>query len=163
MKAKHPIFIRKAAVKNMLNALLIATTSTLLMLILMTLTAKMVYSYPSRFQDPVDPIFENENCTTTLSDDQFKLKKDLIAQKYFEETIVKLSKELMEQYCLTSNQVKELMMLFSFDRTRMDFASFAIEKVLDPGNFGVCKAAFVISSNHIVIDDLVKQYQTSRN
>lgn len=161
MKAKHPFLFNTAAFKNMLRALLITAISTLLLVILMTLTAKIVYSSPISVQTTVNVIFENKNCTTVLGDDDFKLKKDLIAQKYFEETIVGLSRELLDQYCLSSNQVKELMMLFSFDRTRMDFASYAIRKVYDPENFSVCKDAFMISSNQIIIDDIVKEYQAS--
>jgi hypothetical protein len=53
------------------------------------------------------------------------------------------------------------MTLFSYDRTRMDFASYAIVKVVDPENFIVCKGSFMISANGMVIEDLIKDHMAS--
>jgi hypothetical protein len=72
-----------------------------------------------------------------------------------------LSKELLDHYCLSSEQVRDLMTLFSYDRTRMDFASYAIVKVVDPENFIVCKGSFMISANGMVIEDLIKDHMAS--
>lgn len=93
-----------------------------------------------------------------MDDVQFKNKCIEISGKFFEETRVSLSKELLDHYCLSSAQVKDLMKLFSYDRTRMDFAELAINKVMDPENFAVCKESFMLSANKIVIDDLMKEH-----
>jgi hypothetical protein len=96
-----------------------------------------------------------------LSDDEFEPKYNEISKKYFEDTKIKMSKELLDHYCLSSLQTSQLMKLFSFDGSRKEFATYAINKVYDPENFMICKNSFLFPANGTIIDNLVKSQEVS--
>ncbi len=165
MKTRNLSFLGKLARNGFVKASLLALLTIVLMAILMNLATNVAFSSPlnNNGLTPSSFLSSNDNCTTSLDADQFKGKYDFIAGKYFEETRIKLSWELVDNYCLSSVQVRDLMKLFSYDSTRTKFATYAIGKVLDPENFTVCKETFMIYGNDRVIDDLVKEYQSSMN
>lgn len=158
MKTKSIFFSGKIWLAGAFKASIIAILSIAFVAILMTVASNNAYS--SNISKDVFSSYpgSNNDCSTVMDDVQFKNKCIEISGKFFEETRVSLSKELLDHYCLSSAQVKDLMKLFSYDRTRMDFAELAINKVMDPENFAVCKESFMLSANKIVIDDLMKEH-----
>lgn len=165
MKTKSTSFFGKMAGSSLLKASIMAAGAVLVLALLMNLATNVAFSNNGLiiYKGTVTYHGGNENCSTLLDETTFRKRHDEIAKKYFEETKVDLSMELLNSYCLTSAQVADLLKLFSYDRTRMDFAEVAISKVIDPENFGLCKASFMIRGNEIVIDDLMKQYQAAHN
>lgn len=158
MKTRNLFLIGKIANLGALKASIIAILSIVLVALLMTAASNFAYS-SGLGKDVFSsyPLLHN-NCSTVMDEAEFKTKYVEISGKFFEETRVSLSKELLNHYCLSSVQVKDLMKLFSYDRTRMDFAEFAINKVIDPENFGICKESFMLSANKIVIDNLMREH-----
>ena len=57
----------------------------------------------------------------------------------------------MNNSCLLSAQVKEIMLMFNFEETRLDFAKFAYGRTYDIGNYFVVNDAFTFESS---IDEL---------
>lgn len=165
MKTKTHYFLGKLAGSSLLKASIMAAAAVLLLALLMNLATNVAFSNNGLtiYKKSVFLNTGNENCSLLLDEVSFRKRHDEIARKYFEETKVDLSLELLNNYCLSSSQVAELMKLFSYDRTRMDFAEQAIGKVMDPENFSVCKASFMIRGNEIVIDDLIKLHQAANN
>jgi hypothetical protein len=53
--------------------------------------------------------------------------------------------------CLLSSQVKEIILLFSFEETRLDFAKYAYGYTFDIGNYYQVNDAFKFESS---IDEL---------
>lgn len=103
----------------------------------------------------------HHNCSTSLSDEVFDQKYQTISSKFFEETRMMLSKELVDHYCITSAQLNQLMGLLSFDRSRMELASYAIGRVADVENFSICKQSFAIPGNQSFIDELLKEHSAN--
>lgn len=164
MRTRHQISTRKTAFIGFIKAAATALLSVIIVLLLMNYATTLSYSAPLlsiKSSEIQTDCGNSNNCSGKMDDTLFKTKYQEIAGKYFEETRMSLSKELVDHYCLSSEQVKDLMSLFSYDRSRMDFASYAIVKVIDPENFMVCKESFMISANGTVIEDLIKDHMAS--
>jgi hypothetical protein len=65
----------------------------------------------------------------------------------FEDSRLQVAKQIAMSNNLTSQQVYELMELFSFEATRIEFAVFAYRYVLDPGNYFLTHDAFRFRSS----------------
>ncbi len=93
------------------------------------------------------------NCDWPMSQQEFTGAKQSIKSKSFEDSKLTLAKQILNSNCLLSSQVKEVMMIFDFENTRLDFAKMAWGKTFDPGNYYKLNDAFTFESS---IDDLNK-------
>jgi hypothetical protein len=82
-----------------------------------------------------------------------------IRSKNFEDSKFTLAKQIISTNCLLSSQVKEIMLLFSFEDTRLDFAKYAFSYTLDLGNYFKVNDAFKFESS---IDELNTYIQSYR-
>lgn len=110
---------------------------------------QQVYSMPG-YTGPV-------GCPWPISDQNFSNVKQSIASKSFDDTKLTISKQVIASNCLFSKQVKELMLLFSFEATRLEFAKFAYTYTFDTGNYFMLNDAFQFESS---IDELNQYINT---
>lgn len=127
-----------------------------------TTTTTTTYSQSGTLinEDPTLPI-EEEPITTTgcmraMSPADFQDAKTSIASKGFEETKLTLAKQIGGSNCFTSAQVKDIMELFGFEDSKLDFAKFAYDHVIDVNNYYKVNDAFGFSSS---VDELDKYIQ----
>jgi hypothetical protein len=158
MKTKTFLLMSKATLWWAFKVSIVAGVSIAVVAVLMTVTSN--YASPYVVHKTGVSYFLND-CKTMLSDDEFEPKYNEISKKYFEDTKIKMSKELLDHYCLSSLQTSQLMKLFSFDGSRKEFATYAINKVYDPENFMICKNSFLFPANGTIIDNLVKSQEVS--
>ena len=92
-----------------------------------------------------------------MSDADFASAKKSIESKSFEDSKMTLAKQVFNTNCMTSAQVKEIMLLFTFEASRLDFAKYAYGKTYDQGNYYKVNDAFQFESS---IDDLNKYINT---
>ena len=90
-------------------------------------------------------------CPWPLSSNDFQGVKNSISSKSFDDTKLTIAKQVITSNCLLSSQVKEIMLLFSFEETRLDLAKYAYGYTFDIGNYYKVNDAFSFSSS---IDDL---------
>ena len=90
-------------------------------------------------------------CPYPMSDLDFADVKRSIASKSFEESKLSIAKEVTGANCLFASEVKEIMLLFSFESTRLTFAKFAYKYTFDRGNYYKINDAFQFESS---IDEL---------
>jgi hypothetical protein len=90
-------------------------------------------------------------CPWPLSRQDFEGVKSSIASKSFDETKLTIAKQVISSNCLLSSQVKEIMMLFSFEDTRLDLAKYAYGYTFDIGNYYKVNDSFSFESS---IDEL---------
>jgi hypothetical protein len=90
-------------------------------------------------------------CPWPMSGADFQSAKNSIASKSFDDTRLTIAKQVTSANCLFCSQVKEIMLLFSFEATRLDFAKFAYGYVYDQGNYFKLNDAFTFESS---IDEL---------
>jgi hypothetical protein len=70
-----------------------------------------------------------------------------IQAKSFDDSKFTMSKQVISSNCMTSNQVKRLMLLFSFEDTRLDLAKYAYGYTHDIGNYYQLNDAFTFESS----------------
>lgn len=90
-------------------------------------------------------------CPFPMSREDFGDAKESIRSKTFEDSKLTIAKQIIGSNCLLSSQVKEIMLLFTYEDTRLEFAKFAYGYTLDIGNYYKVNDAFTYESS---IDDL---------
>jgi hypothetical protein len=87
---------------------------------------------------------DNYNRGMNVSD--FNQAKEALRKEWFENTRMTSAKQLIDRNYFTSQQVKEILFLFSFENNRLDLAKYAYTKTVDKGNYSVMNEA--ITSGH---------------
>lgn len=82
------------------------------------------------------------NCKQQLNQLQFNQQYTLLSSNNNEIVKLNLAKNLAQQYCLSSLQVKEIAGTFLNEEYRLDFAITAFQNVLDKNNFYIVYNAF---------------------
>lgn len=90
-------------------------------------------------------------CPYPLSELDFRDVKKTISDKSFEDSKLTIAKQVTSANCLFSSEVKEIMALFSFESTRLEFAKYAYRYTFDVGNYYKVNEAFQFESS---IDEL---------
>ena len=92
-------------------------------------------------------------CRHPMNASDFESAKKSIASKSFDDSRLTIAKEIIGSNCMLCSQIKELMMIMSFEQTRLDLAKFAWHHNLDQGNYYKLNDAFTFESS---IDELNK-------
>jgi hypothetical protein len=97
--------------------------------------------------DPLPGYNGRTGCNYPLSDDRFATVKQSISSKDFEDSKLTVAKQVMKSNCLLASQVKEIMLLFDFESTRLDFAKQAYSYTFDIDNYYILNDAFDFESS----------------
>lgn len=97
-------------------------------------------------------------CAWPMSSTEFADAKQSIESKSFEDSKMTTAKQVGRDRCFTTEQVKGIMGLFSFEDTKLEFAKYAYERTYDIGNYYKLNDVFSFSSS---IDEL-NNYTQSR-
>ncbi|CAN5625982.1 hypothetical protein BH11BAC1_BH11BAC1_25820 [soil metagenome] len=127
-----------------------------------TTTTTTTHTTTTNYQDPppppqhehrvyVDGYNGKIGCPVPMSRGDFDSFKGSLSSKSFEDSKMTLAKQVLNNNCLTSTQVREVMGLFSFEQTKLDFAKYAYGHTYDLGNFYKVNDAFGFESS---IDEL---------
>lgn len=87
-----------------------------------------------------------------MNDNDFSMLKNTIDRLSFESSKSELARQAAASNILTSFQVYEIMELFTFESTKVDFAKFAFHKVYDKNNYYLVNNAFTFSSSISELD-----------
>lgn len=90
-------------------------------------------------------------CYQPMNAQTFANAKNSIASKDFEDSKLTIAKQIANTNCLLVSQVKEILMLFSFENSKLEFAKHAYTHTYDKGNYFMVNDVFDFSSS---IDDL---------
>ncbi|MBN1339561.1 MAG: DUF4476 domain-containing protein [Bacteroidales bacterium] len=89
----------------------------------------------------------SSECTEAVNHTGFAEMKENISSASFEETKFSIARQMLNGNCLSSSQVKEIMEIFSFEQTRLDFAKTAYLKTVDKNNYYKVNSAFSFESS----------------
>lgn len=81
----------------------------------------------------------------------FNQAKTAIKAKSFAESKLTMAKQISSSNCLTSDQVRDIMEVFSFEDSKLEFAKYAYDYCYDPNNYWKVNDAFDFESS---IDEL---------
>jgi hypothetical protein len=111
---------------------------------------------------PPPPVLPGYNgpigCPVPMLPGDFDSMKGSIESKSFEDSKLTIAKQIMNSNCLLSSQVKEVMLLFSFEDTRLDFAKYAYGKTYDIGNYYKVNDAFTFETSIDDLNDYISSY-----
>lgn len=86
-------------------------------------------------------------CPIPMNSSDFTSFKTSITSKDFESSRLTIAKQVVQNNCLTADQVKETMQLFDFEATKLDFAKFAYPHTYDQNNYYKVNDAFEFESS----------------
>lgn len=86
-------------------------------------------------------------CAYPVSDERFQQIKASITSKAFEETKLTIAKQVISSNCLLCSQIKEIMLMFDFENTRLDLAKYAWNNAYDQSNYYQLNDAFTFEDS----------------
>lgn len=86
-------------------------------------------------------------CSYPMTDTDFNSAKKSISSKSFSDSRLTLAKQITKTNCLTSEQAKQIIQLFDFEDTRLEYAKFAYGHTYDIGNYYKVNDAFEFESS----------------
>lgn len=95
-------------------------------------------------------------CDYPMADNDFASALASIKSKSFDKDKLIVAKQITNSNCLTSNQVKQIMELFSFESEKLEFAKFAYTHTFDPENYYKVNDAFSFSSSISELNNYIK-------
>ena len=98
-------------------------------------------------------------CAYPMSPQDFAGIKSSIMSKSFESTKLEIAKQVLGQRCMTSGQVSEIIRVFDFESTRLDFAKFAYGRTFDIGNYYLVNDAFDFESSIGDLNGYINNYR----
>ncbi len=85
--------------------------------------------------DDNDHNYPKNNCRKPMSQTAFSGAKQTIEDASFDETKLETAKTISSTNCMTTDQVIEICRLFSFEKTKLDFAKYAYSHAYDKNNY----------------------------
>ena len=98
--------------------------------------------------------------SNVMSSREFNDVKDQLRKEWFESNRLNSAKFIIEKNSLTTSQVKELMLLFTFENNRLDVAKSAYRKTVDKNNYLQLNDALTFNSSK---EELVRFIRESRD
>ena len=94
-------------------------------------------------------------CPVPMSKQDFSDLNATISSKTFEETKFTIAKQVLNDRCLFVSQVKEIILQFTFEQTRLDFAKYAYDRTYDVGNYFKVNDTFTFESSTEELNDYI--------
>ena len=105
-----------------------------------------------------DPRYDN-NYSQAMTNNDFAQAKESLRREWFENTRLETAKQVIDRNYFTSQQVKEMILLFTFEINRLDIAKYAFGKTVDKGNYFVINDAFTFNNNKEALKEYIRQYK----
>ncbi len=114
---------------------------------------------PTIIEEEVAPAqVSSGGCNAPVSQATINQMKSAIDGKSFEDSKMTVAKQATRGKCLSAEQVKELMGLFTYEESKLEYAKYAYDFTFDRDNYYLVNDAFTFESS---IDDL-NQYIEGR-
>jgi Domain of unknown function (DUF4476) len=105
-----------------------------------------------------DPRYDN-NYSRAMSSADFGQAKESLRREWFENTRLATAKQIIDQNYFTSQQVKEMVLLFTFENNRLDIAKYAYGKTVDKGNYFIMNDAFTFNNNKEKLSEYIREFK----
>lgn len=98
-------------------------------------------------------------CPWPMSNEEFESAKRSIGSQSFKDDKLTIAKQIASANCLVCSQIKDIIGLFSFEDSRLDFAKFAYDHVYDISNYFKINDAFSFSSSVSELNSYIQRKQ----
>jgi hypothetical protein len=113
-------------------------------------------SEPSNNQPTNTTIVGNGNCTRSMDTASFGKAKQTIESKGFDDTKLSTSKQVAKANCLTTDQILEIMKIFAFEESRLEFAKYAYDYCFDQNNYYNISQGFTFDSSTEELNEYIE-------
>lgn len=113
-------------------------------------------SQPANNQPANATIAGNSNCTRSMDEASFGKAKQTIASKGFDDTKLSTAKQVAKANCLTTDQILEVMKIFGFEESRLDFAKYAYDYCFDQNNYYNISQGFSFDSSTEELNEYIE-------
>ncbi len=97
-------------------------------------------------------------CPYPMHPADFDRVKYSIESKSFDDTRLTIAKQVIASNCLLSDQVRQIMMLFTFEDTRLEMAKYSYGYTYDIGNYYLLNDAFKFESTMEELNEYIMGY-----
>ena len=101
----------------------------------------------------------NNGYGNVMSSRDFEVVKDQIRKEWFENNRLTSAKTIIDKNNFTTQQVKDLMLLFTFENNKLEVAKYAYRKTVDKQNYYQLNDAFTFSSSKDDLARFIRQAQ----
>jgi len=96
------------------------------------------------------------DAANAMSSSSFSAAKQTITKQSFEDTRLTTVKQILKSNCLSSAQIKEIMLLFNFEANKLEVAKIAHAKCVDKNNYFLINGAFQFESSVEELNSSIK-------
>jgi hypothetical protein len=93
----------------------------------------------------------------TISDEEFFSLKDVLSLQSTDKARLQVAKKSLQQRQLYAKDVEELLHIFRFEGSRLEFAKWAFDRVKDPENYEEVYGAFRYETTIIQLENYLRQ------
>ncbi|HTA28182.1 MAG TPA: DUF4476 domain-containing protein [Bacteroidia bacterium] len=120
-----------------------------------TSTGDQTQQAPPPPQQQAPPPPSNSGCSYPMPHDDYESAKSSIAAKDFEDTKLTLAKQVNSSNCMSAEQIRGIMKLFTFENSKLDFAKSAYSHCSDKGNYFKVNDAFEFDNSSKELNDYI--------
>jgi hypothetical protein len=114
-------------------------------------------SEPANNQPTNATIGGNGNCIRSMDAASFGKAKQSISSKGFDDTRLSTAKQVAKANCLTTDQILEIMAIFGFEDSRLDFAKYAYDYCFDQNNYFNVSQGFSFDSSTEELNEYIER------
>ncbi len=104
----------------------------------------------------VTPPVKEQGCVRAISAADLAAGKKSITSSSFSETQMKTAKTFTKNNCLSVAQIKEIMAIFSFEASKLEYAKYAYDFCVDKKNYYQLAEAFTFSSSQDELNEFLE-------
>jgi hypothetical protein len=95
------------------------------------------------------PLTKSTGCdgAVAMSSSSFSSAKQTISKQSFDDTKLTTAKQILKSNCLSAAQIKDIMLLFSFEANRLELAKIGYKRCVDTNNYFLLNDAFSFESS----------------
>jgi len=94
-------------------------------------------------------------CSTPMSAADFDSAKESVNTGGIDDTKLKIAKQVVDENCMSTEQVKEMMELLSFEKAKLDLAKYGYSRVTDKRNYYKINDALTFESSKTELDTYI--------
>ncbi len=109
------------------------------------------------FGDDESASTNNTPCYGEMPSGSFYTSLSAVQKETFEATKLSTSKQIADNNCLSTDQIKSLMKAYQYEASRLEFAKYAYKRCYDPQNYHLINDAFEYAGSKSEMADFVKK------
>jgi hypothetical protein len=113
-------------------------------------------SEPAQNQPSSATIPSNGNCSRSMDAASFGKAKQTIESKGFDDTKLSTAKQVAKANCLTTDQILEVMRIFGFEESRLEFAKYAYDYCFDQNDYYNVSQGFSFDSSTEELNEFIE-------